>query len=147
GISDVADGYIARHFNAESNLGAKLDSLADFIFWCIVLSALLIQTNIGNDLIILWGASGVALMRMVNFLVTRIKFKQWGMIHTIGNKATGLILFLLLPIYFYEGRLPGAISVSLVLIAMLSAIEESIIIIASKTYDVNRKSIFSPKEI
>ncbi|MDP4205839.1 MAG: CDP-alcohol phosphatidyltransferase family protein [Bacteroidota bacterium] len=147
GISDVADGYLARRLTAETRLGAKLDSLADFIFWCIALYALWIQTDVGNDLIILWGASGVVLIRMVNFLITKSKFKQWGMIHTIGNKATGLILFLLLPIYFYEGRLPGAISVSLVLIAMLSAIEESIIIIASKTYDVNRKSIFSPKEI
>ncbi|MDP4186280.1 MAG: CDP-alcohol phosphatidyltransferase family protein [Bacteroidota bacterium] len=143
GISDVADGYLARRLTAETRLGAKLDSLADFIFWCVALYALWIQTDVGNDLIILWGASGVVLIRMVNFRITKSKFKQWGMIHTLGNKTTGLALFFLLPTYIYIGKLPCAISILLVLIAILSALEECVIIITSKVYDINRKSIFS----
>ncbi|ULQ60571.1 CDP-alcohol phosphatidyltransferase family protein [Brucepastera parasyntrophica] len=32
GLTDILDGYIARKYNAESPLGARLDSLGDFIF-------------------------------------------------------------------------------------------------------------------
>ena len=31
GFSDVLDGYLARKLNAESELGSKLDSVADLI--------------------------------------------------------------------------------------------------------------------
>lgn len=36
GITDVLDGYLARKWQAESRLGAKLDSLGDFIFWVVM---------------------------------------------------------------------------------------------------------------
>lgn len=36
GISDVLDGWVARHWRLESRLGAKLDSLGDFDFWTVI---------------------------------------------------------------------------------------------------------------
>lgn len=35
-LSDVIDGAIARHYNLMSELGAKLDSLADLILFLII---------------------------------------------------------------------------------------------------------------
>ena len=43
GLSDVLDGYIARRYRLETNLGAKLDSLADFIFFITSLTCKLIK--------------------------------------------------------------------------------------------------------
>ena len=37
GLTDIADGYIARKYRFESNLGAKIDSLADFILVMVIL--------------------------------------------------------------------------------------------------------------
>lgn len=35
GISDILDGYIARKFHQQSDLGAKLDTIADMVFFFI----------------------------------------------------------------------------------------------------------------
>ena len=32
GLTDMLDGFLARRWRVESKLGAKLDSLADFVF-------------------------------------------------------------------------------------------------------------------
>lgn len=32
GISDIVDGYVARKFNSQCAMGAKLDSIADLVF-------------------------------------------------------------------------------------------------------------------
>ena len=43
GATDVADGFLARHFNWESNVGRLLDPLADKTMQCTVLVCLLIK--------------------------------------------------------------------------------------------------------
>lgn len=40
GVTDILDGYLARHMNATSNLGAYLDVAADFILVFFSFSAL-----------------------------------------------------------------------------------------------------------
>lgn len=32
GITDIADGFLARKFNIQNDLGAKLDGVADIVF-------------------------------------------------------------------------------------------------------------------
>lgn len=43
GATDVADGFLARHFKWESNIGRLLDPLADKTMQCTVLVCLLIK--------------------------------------------------------------------------------------------------------
>ena len=142
GISDFADGTIARRFHVETRLGAKLDSLADLIFYWVYFFVLLFCLNIKIDEYILAGVILAALIRVANFIITRRKFNQWSMMHTIGNKLTGLMLFLLLPVCIFSGVLPYATAIFLCAVAILSALEEGLILFISKTYDANRKSLF-----
>ena len=37
GLSDAIDGFVARLIGAESALGAKLDSVADLMFYAVML--------------------------------------------------------------------------------------------------------------
>ena len=49
GLSDVADGWLARRFQAESILGAKLDSLGDVVFYGAAIAALMVWTDIAHN--------------------------------------------------------------------------------------------------
>ena len=128
GISDIMDGYLARSLNAKTTLGIKLDSLGDFIFYIVWLFVLLAYVDNGNSGLIIVCVVIVAIIRATNLTITRIKFKQWNVIHTIGNKLTGLVLFILLPICSIANNIPFRSIIIVSIIAFLSALEESVIL-------------------
>lgn len=143
GISDIADGYLARVLNAETTLGIKLDSLGDFIFYAVWLFILFTFVIDGNGGLIIACVITVAMIRAANLAITKAKFKQWGILHTIGNKVTGFVLFLMLPVcVFAGGVLPWSI-IAVSSIAALSALEETVILLKSKSYDANRRSVLT----
>ena len=41
GLSDVLDGWLARHTGAASDFGARLDSIADLLFYTVMLAKLM----------------------------------------------------------------------------------------------------------
>ena len=143
GISDIMDGYLARSLNAKTTLGIKLDSLGDFIFYIVWLFVLLTYVDNGNSGLIIVCVVIVAIIRATNLTITRIKFMQWNVIHTIGNKLTGLVLFILLPICSITNNIPFWSIIIVGIIAFLSALEESVILIKAKSYDANKRSVLS----
>ena len=61
--------------------------------------------------------------------------------HTIGNKLTGLLLFLLVPLCVVTKSLP-LIPVALVIAcSYLATFEEMLLILSRNTYDINTKSL------
>jgi len=143
GISDVADGYLARKFNVESSLGAKLDSLGDFIMYSLIVVVFLMKTKILQNDIIVGLLIFIFLLKFFNFLLIKVKFKQWGMLHTIGDKCSGIIVYLILPVYIL---FPGVSFILLILVcafAALVTVEETLILFTSDAYSANRKSIFT----
>lgn len=142
GISDFADGYIARKLKAETATGAKLDSIGDFLLFGVALIALFTLIDEENYTLLVFTVIIVAVIRFVNIIIGRIKFKQWGIMHTIGNKVTGFVLFVTLPVCVLTGSLPYAAIICVGIIAALSALEETAILLTSKVYDADRKSIY-----
>ncbi|GHT79274.1 CDP-alcohol phosphatidyltransferase [Actinomycetota bacterium] len=137
GASDVMDGYIARKFKATSNLGAKLDSLADFVFITAILCSLLFFTDIINNTFVLFNIFIVFIIRIVNLIATHVKFDQWASLHSYGNKLSGLLLFFAVPLCIVQNAFPEIVVVPVVIVALLSALEESMIIYQCSSYDVN----------
>ncbi|WP_176431192.1 CDP-alcohol phosphatidyltransferase family protein [Anaerovirgula multivorans] len=139
GISDVLDGYIARKLGCESDLGAKLDSTADFVFYCILvlvffkLYSSILEMNYQFVAIII-------AIRLLNMLLTKLKYKRVVFIHTLANKISGIILYLMpmILLYIENGILVGI----LLIIVVLAAIEELLITIKFEKPDLNRRSIF-----
>lgn len=142
GMSDIADGYLARKLDARTVFGAKLDSVGDFIFFGVTIFVAFSLIDRKALPLLLFVVIGVALIRAMNFAITRHKFHQWGIVHTIGNKATGFALFAALPICIFIGQIPAAIIFAIGGIGAFSALEETCILLTEKTYDVNRKSFF-----
>ena len=125
GFSDMVDGTIARKTNSTSKFGSQLDTIADLIFVVISLFKLLPEIHIPQWLWI-WG-SVVAVIKISNIIWGYVFKKQFIALHTIMNKATGLLLFLLpLTIPFVELKYTSIVVCS---IATFSAIQEGFYII------------------
>lgn len=140
GLTDFADGFIARKFNITTPVGAKLDSFADMVFCFATLYYIYSKIQLTQHYLIICVLL-IFSIRITNILITKIKFKQWNVIHTLGNKATGLALFLIPPIYAIFGRIPTIIGTAFAILAFISSIEETCVILLFKYYDVNHKSL------
>ncbi len=93
GISDMLDGFLARKLDAATPLGAKLDTVADLSLVAVCLIRLLPVLHVPRWLMI-WIA-GIALVKAVNLVSGFVKQKQFVALHTVLNKVTGALLFLL----------------------------------------------------
>ena len=92
GFTDMVDGTIARKTNTDSKFGARLDSVADFIFVVAALIKLLPAMHIPQCLWI-WVAV-IAIIKIYNIVSGLICSKRLIVEHTIMNKITGFLLFL-----------------------------------------------------
>ena len=122
GISDMADGWLARKFQAETMAGAILDSVADIVFVGCCSIRLLPVWEIPTWLWI-W-AGMVVLIKIVNQISSLVVNKRLCFPHTLANKLTGLLLFLTVPAVFWS-----VIPISIVaFIATFAALEEGYLI-------------------
>ena len=142
GISDVFDGYIARKTGTTSKLGAKLDSIADLLMvvvLTIVLYPIIISIFSLTVIIIIWIVI-IGIIRVVSMIVVFIKYKTFGILHTYGNKITGLVLFAF-PLSLAFVKLDVLMYIICV-VASISALEELFIHLSSNELLINKKSIF-----
>ena len=93
GFSDMIDGTIARKTNTVSEFGSTLDSVADFVFVVVCLIKLLPMIYIPVWLWI-WIAV-IAVIKATNIVWEFIRKIRFASVHTVLNKITGLLLFLL----------------------------------------------------
>ena len=128
GLSDMIDGTIARKTNSTSEFGSQLDTAADFIFVMASLFKLLPAIHIPWGL---WGWGGViAVIKIGNIIRGYVTEKRFISLHTMMNKATGLLLFLWpLTMSFVELKYTSIVVCS---IATFSAIQEGVYIRADR---------------
>lgn len=93
GISDMLDGFIARKSKNESKIGARLDSTSDIIFVIVAMIKILPVLNLTNRIII-WVVF-IVFIKIVNVTCSYIYYKKILLPHTIANKITGFILFII----------------------------------------------------
>lgn len=92
GFTDMVDGTVARKMNTVSEFGARLDTVADFIFVVVCLIKLIPVLEIH---ISLWMWVGViAAIKIMNVVFGFIVRKKFVTDHTVMNKITGLLLFM-----------------------------------------------------
>lgn len=74
-LLDSIDGLLARRLNAQSDFGAQLDSLADFLNFGVVPAVLVYQLNLAGTADITWTAALIfavcACLRLARFNVNR----------------------------------------------------------------------------
>lgn len=132
GLSDVLDGIVARATNSTSEIGAKLDSIADMLFYAAMLVKIL---PVLADILPMWVwivVATVILVRLVSYLIAAIKFKRFSSLHTYMNKLTGLTIFL--TPYFIRESFGYIYCLVVCIVAGMASIEELLIHLFRKEY-------------
>ena len=93
GFSDMIDGAVARRTKSANEFGARLDTVSDFVFLSVALIKFLPHLHIP---VWLWIWIGIiALIKLGNVVWGFIRTKKLISSHTVLNKVSGLLLFLL----------------------------------------------------
>ena len=132
GLSDVADGAVARFTKNSTEFGAKLDSIADMLFYAIMLLKVFP---------VLWDilpgytwyiVAFVIILRLCSYIVAAVKYHKFASLHTYLNKLTGLIIFTV-P-YFLKLPIGVHVCFAVTIIAGLASLEELLIHIRKGKY-------------
>ena len=120
GLSDMADGYLARILGCESKTGALLDSLADLAFMICCCFKLIPALAFPKWL---WIWSGViVVIKVINQISALVMYKKCVFPHTVANKVTGVLLFVGVPLtLFLESIVPMVI---VAVVATFAAVQE-----------------------
>ena len=124
GISDMIDGAVARKTGAVSELGSRLDTIADIVFVAVCLIKLLPVLHVPVWLYI-WIAV-IAFIKVANIAVGFVGQKELISVHSMMNKLTGGLLFVFpLTLAFIDPRYSGAV---VCIVATAAAIQEGYLI-------------------
>lgn len=120
GFTDMIDGTIARKTNTASEFGSRLDTIADMVFVAVCMIKLFPVLTIPAWLLIWIGV--IAIIKVINILSGYILQKKFVDKHTILNKVTGAVLFILpLTLPLIELKYSGGFVCAL---ATLAAVQE-----------------------
>ena len=95
GLTDALDGWLARKTGTASAFGARLDSIADLLFYGVLLLRLFPVLRQALPVSVWYVVTAVALVRMVAYAVAAVKYHRFASLHTRLNKLTGGAIFLL----------------------------------------------------
>jgi len=149
GLTDWLDGLIARKYDAQSPIGSTLDTLGDSLLLISAFISFLLIVEIDFPLyakvcMIYFGA-----MKVVGMIISRVKFKHWNWIHTYLSKTGGVMLYLSLPIFVQQQKLPDWLLITLAVPMVIQPLEEIIMMLRQKEYNPDAKGIlgvFSKKK-
>ena len=120
GLTDMFDGFLARRWEVESKFGARLDSLADFVFVLVVGYKLFPWLKLPATLWMMIGL--IALVKIVNAISSYVVKQRIEFLHTKANKLTGFLLFIGIMVIGQSYFVPVAWMISC--IALFAAIQE-----------------------
>ncbi len=141
GITDVLDGAIARAAHCTSEMGAKLDSIADLSLYTVMALRVLPMALKRLRKWVWYWFLAVVVIRVGVYLLAAFKHRRFSSLHTWLNKATGFAFFLLPYALGWNAFYPYSIAGCG--IASLATAEELAIHLKSKTYDPDKKSLLA----
>ena len=141
GVTDKLDGTLARYLNQTSHLGAKLDTMADMVFYPLITVWLY---RFAHQVVDGWWNLVYLLIGLffTKMVLGKIKFGEIPVFHTIGGKtfAASLFFFMIIAI-LYPGTAAQIFPI-LCVIGYVNQLEEMYIFITREKVDENIKSVF-----
>ena len=122
GISDMLDGFLARKLGVTSEFGARLDSVADFVF---VITAFAKLFPLLNFPIWIWLIiTMIAVIKIVSLIVSKLRNRKVLFLHTEANKITGLLLFI--GMLFVKTACFQYVVIVIIVVAIFAAVDEMV---------------------
>lgn len=123
GLTDIADGAIARMTRCDSDRGALLDSVADMVFMVVAAVRLLPSVLKNVPAVLLYIALFSAFLRIFAYIIGAVKYRRPVFRHTPLNKIAGIAVFAL-PFALLLGS--TAVYAAVCAVALISAADELI---------------------
>ncbi|MDD6095079.1 MAG: CDP-alcohol phosphatidyltransferase family protein [Clostridia bacterium] len=143
GISDALDGTIARKTGNVSEFGSLLDSIADLLFYAVMLIRFLPVLYETLPVQILYCAAAILVLRLSAYITAAVKYRRFASLHTYMNKLTGAAVFSVPYVISLPIALPVCTAVCV--IAALASGEELLIHLCGKGYNSDIKTVFQIK--
>jgi cardiolipin synthase len=139
-ITDFLDGFIARTFHLETELGAKLDSLADMgTYISAVAGMLVLEKEFVNN-----HTNALALLislYLLPYVISLFRFRQLNSFHLYSSKVVAYIQGIFIITYFIWGYLDWYFYF-MIIASCASYIEEILIVVLIKKLRSNLKSVY-----
>ena len=139
-LTDMLDGLLARKFHWESKLGSKIDGFADIVLVLCMLTIVFAVLKLQFAAYVVICVGVIALVRGSNLVFTRIKFKQWGTMHTFLIRYTAVPIYLIAPVFVVTGDPQNGLVMVILAAILASVVEETVILALMKEYDMDMKS-------
>lgn len=117
GVSDMIDGPLARKLNAADELGSRIDSVADLVF--LICAAILVLPELNLPVWVWTWIAAIGIAKLAGIAIVSSRQRKLGIQHSITNKLTGILLFLLPFAIVWFGALIPAIVISAMATASL----------------------------
>lgn len=93
GVSDMLDGAVSRKMGTVSEFGSKFDTAADSVLVVVCLIKLIPAIHVPAWFVI-W-IIVIAVIKAINLISGYVIRKEMAACHTVMNKVTGILLFVL----------------------------------------------------
>jgi CDP-diacylglycerol--glycerol-3-phosphate 3-phosphatidyltransferase len=138
----MLDGFLARKFHLETKFGSKLDGFADIVLVLSMLAVVLFVHKLRFKPYVLICVGAIALVKAINLLFTRIKFKQWSTMHSFLIRYTAIPIYLIAPVFVLTRDTLDVLVMFIIVAILVSVLEETLILALSEEYDMNTKSLW-----
>ncbi|MBQ5671559.1 MAG: CDP-alcohol phosphatidyltransferase family protein, partial [Oscillospiraceae bacterium] len=131
GVTDVLDGYIARKTGCVTEFGSKLDSVADLLFYGVMLLRIfpVMWVRLPGEI---WFAVGLIIaIRAASYFLAASKTGELASLHTYMNKLSGFAVFCIPYVILESYAVPVCSAVCM--ITALASAEELLIHIREKS--------------
>ena len=136
GLTDMIDGTVARKTGTVSRFGSILDTAADIVFTAVCLMKILPALDIALWLWI-WIAA-IAGIKVINVIAGFVVQKSFTAQHTVLNKITGAVLFVLpLTLTFVDLSYSAGVVCT---VATVAALHEGYLVIFKKDKSKTRQT-------
>ena len=135
GLTDALDGWLARRTGTASEFGARLDSIADLLFYGVLLFRYLPVLWERLPGAVWYAVTAILVVRLAAYATAAVKYRRFAALHTRLNKLTGIGIFLLPYVLafstgiFYSGMV--------CVLAFAAALEELMIHLRRKEYNAD----------
>lgn len=141
GVTDVLDGFVARMTKKTTEFGAKLDSVADLLFYGTMLVKLLPEMlkAMPNAMPVM--IASLLMLRICSYLIAAFRYKKFASLHTYMNKASGFACFLM---PYLISFIPQSVVYSIVYgIAVAAGLEELLIHSSAQSYTRGNRTVIT----